>query len=106
MGRNNTKAVKNIAKMYEQLGLAQDVQSALAGGHRCAAQRPDCAPSGHPLGGRSGHREMAPGSRFPIHQVADFGLIRTVKCFVARFKMALAETSSFRIIALQLFGSR
>lgn len=24
MGRNNTKAVKNIAKMYEQLGLAQD----------------------------------------------------------------------------------
>lgn len=42
------------------------LQSALAGGHRCAAQRPDCAPSGHPLGGRSGHREMAPGSRFPI----------------------------------------
>ena len=24
MGRNNTKAAKNIAKMYEQLGLAQD----------------------------------------------------------------------------------
>jgi hypothetical protein len=24
MGRNNTKAVKNITKMYEQLGLAQD----------------------------------------------------------------------------------
>ena len=24
MRRNNTKAVKNIAKMYEQLGLAQD----------------------------------------------------------------------------------
>lgn len=24
MGRNNTKAVKNIAKMYEQLGLTQD----------------------------------------------------------------------------------
>lgn len=43
-----------------------NMQSALAGGHRCAAQRPDCAPSGHPLGGRSGHREMAPGSRFPI----------------------------------------
>ena len=61
---------------------------------------------GHPLGGRSGHREMAPGSRFPILQVADLGLMRTVKCFVARFKMALAETSSFRIIALQLFGSR
>ena len=75
-------------------------------GHRCVAQRPDCAPSGHPLGGRSGHREMTPGSRFPILQVADLGLMRTVKCFVARFKMALAETSSFRIIALQLFGSR
>ena len=82
------------------------LQSALAGGHRCAAQRPDCAPSGHPLGGRSGHREMAPGSRFPILQAADLGLMRTVKCFVARFKMALAETSSFRIIALKLFGSR
>ena len=26
---------------------ANSVQSALAGGHRCAAQRPDCAPSGH-----------------------------------------------------------
>ncbi len=24
MGRNNTKAVKNIAKMYEQLGLVQN----------------------------------------------------------------------------------
>jgi len=59
-----------------------------------------------PLGGRSGHREMAPGSRFPILQVADLGLMKTVKCFVARFKMALAETSSFRIIALKLFGSR
>ena len=52
------------------------------------------------------HREMAPGSRFPILQVADLGLMKTVKCFVARFKMALAETSSFRIIALKLFGSR
>ena len=66
----------------------------------------DALLSGHPLGGRSGHREMAPGSRFPILQAADLGLMRTVKCFVARFKMALAETSSFRIIALKLFGSR
>ena len=24
MGRNNTRAAKNIAKMYEQLGLSQD----------------------------------------------------------------------------------
>ena len=91
---------------YKNLSADERVQSALAGGHRCAAQRPDCAPNGHSLGGRSGHREMTPGSRFPILQVADLGLIRTVKCFVARFKMALAEPSSFRITALQLFGSR
>ena len=96
---------KHLFRM-SRVSVSRSLHIARVSGHRCAAQRPDCAPSGHPLGGRSGHREMAPGSRFPILQVADLGLIRTVKCFVARFKMALAETSSFRIIALQLFGSR
>ena len=81
-----------------RVSVSRSLHIARVRGHRCAAQRPDCAPSGH--------REMSPGSRFPILQVADLGLMRTVKCFVARFKMALAETSSFRIIALQLFGSR
>ena len=76
-----------VEKLDEILERIDNVQAALAGGHRCAAQRPDCAPSGHPLDGRSGHREMTPGSRFPILQAADLGLIRTVKCFVARFKI-------------------
>ena len=46
MGRNNTKAVKNISKMYEQLGLVQnDMFHKTIGEHLTRCDISDCSQS-------------------------------------------------------------
>lgn len=64
----------------------EQMQSAAASGHRCVAQRPHCARNGHPLGGRSGHRERLPAAVFASGSDGGFRSNQNGKVFRCPFQ--------------------